>query len=165
MVVASVNWPCGIRFRREMSRSCCSTVACQRTTPRCGAGKYAPELEKRLGPRLKPTNKSGWVDQTCIRVKGKWTLSIPCGGSAAATIGFRPSAHLDTWMTCRSCSPRRLGSVWGTGRRFLALPLSRPVEVVKRAQRRFYGCCLAAFLAKSGQDVIPWEVFRTVEED
>ena len=35
--------------------------------------RYAPEIERRLRPHLKPTNKSWRVDETYIRVKGKWT--------------------------------------------------------------------------------------------
>ena len=34
---------------------------------------YAPQIERRLRPHLKPTNKSWRVDETYIRVKGKWT--------------------------------------------------------------------------------------------
>ena len=34
---------------------------------------YSPELERRLRQHLKPTNKSWRVDETYIRVKGKWT--------------------------------------------------------------------------------------------
>jgi transposase, IS6 family len=33
---------------------------------------YAPELEQRLRGYLKPTNKSWRVDETYIRVKGRW---------------------------------------------------------------------------------------------
>jgi IS6 family transposase len=31
---------------------------------------YAPELEKRVKPRLKPTTDSWWVDETYLKVKG-----------------------------------------------------------------------------------------------
>jgi IS6 family transposase len=33
---------------------------------------YGPELEQRLRRQLKPTNKSWRVDETYIRVKGRW---------------------------------------------------------------------------------------------
>jgi IS6 family transposase len=43
--------------------------------------RYAPEMEQRLRSRLRPTNDSWRVDETCIRVKGKWVylygLSTP----------------------------------------------------------------------------------------
>ena len=34
--------------------------------------RYAPELNRRLRPRLEPTNDSWRVDETYIRAKGKW---------------------------------------------------------------------------------------------
>src|ERR1700680_65265 len=34
--------------------------------------RYAPEMERRLRRHLKPTNDSWRVDETYIRVKGKW---------------------------------------------------------------------------------------------
>src|SRR5271165_4532851 len=43
--------------------------------------RYAPEIQRRLRPRLRPTNDSWRVDETYIRVKGKWVyyteLSTP----------------------------------------------------------------------------------------
>ncbi len=33
---------------------------------------YGPELEQRLRPHLKPNNKSWRVDETYVRVKGRW---------------------------------------------------------------------------------------------
>ncbi len=34
--------------------------------------KYAPQLDKRICPHLRPTNDSWRVDETYIRVKGTW---------------------------------------------------------------------------------------------
>src|ERR1700745_1211788 len=34
--------------------------------------RYAPETQRRLRLRLRPTNDSWRVDETCIRIKGKW---------------------------------------------------------------------------------------------
>src|SRR5260370_5197478 len=42
--------------------------------------RYAPELDRRLRSHLKPTSKSWRVDETYIRVKGKWTYFISGGG-------------------------------------------------------------------------------------
>ena len=39
--------------------------------------RYAPEIQRRLRPRLRPTNDSWRVDETYIRVKGKWVLFVP----------------------------------------------------------------------------------------
>ena len=35
--------------------------------------RYAPELNRRCRPELRPTNRSWRVDETYIRVAGKWT--------------------------------------------------------------------------------------------
>ena len=36
--------------------------------------RYAPELDRRLRKRLKATNDSWRVDETYVRVKGKWVF-------------------------------------------------------------------------------------------
>ncbi len=35
--------------------------------------RYAPELDRHLRPHRKPTHKSGRVEETSLRVKGKWS--------------------------------------------------------------------------------------------
>jgi transposase-like protein len=37
--------------------------------------RYASELEKCLRKRLKSTNDSWRVDETCVRIKGRWRYS------------------------------------------------------------------------------------------
>ena len=49
---------------------------------------YGPELEQRLRPHLKPTNKSWRVDETYVRVKGRWCYLYRAIDSAGATIDF-----------------------------------------------------------------------------
>ena len=39
--------------------------------------RYGPELEERLRRHLKPTNRSWRVDETYVRVKGRWVLPLP----------------------------------------------------------------------------------------
>ena len=56
---------------------------------------YAPELDRRLRSHLKPTNKSWRVDETYIRVKGKWTYLYRAVDSAGASIDFLLSARRD----------------------------------------------------------------------
>jgi transposase-like protein len=48
--------------------------------------RYAPELNRRLRSRLKPTNDSWRVDETYIRVKGKWRYLYRAVDSSGATI-------------------------------------------------------------------------------
>ena len=57
--------------------------------------RYAPELEQRLRRYLKPTNKSWRVDETYIRVKGRWCYLYRAIDSAGATIDFLLSAFRD----------------------------------------------------------------------
>jgi IS6 family transposase len=54
--------------------------------------RYAPELERRLRPQLRPTNDSWRVDETYIRVKGKWVYLYRAVDSTGATIDFLLSA-------------------------------------------------------------------------
>ena len=53
---------------------------------------YGPEIQRRLRPRLRPTNDSWRVDETYIRVKGKWVYLYRAVDSSGATIDFLLSA-------------------------------------------------------------------------
>ena len=57
--------------------------------------RYAPELERRLRSRLKPTSDSWRVDETYVRVKGKWVYLYRAVDSTGATIDFLLSAKCD----------------------------------------------------------------------
>ena len=57
--------------------------------------RYAPELNKRCRRELKPANGSWRVDETYIRVKGKWTYLYRAVDSAGATIDFLLAARRD----------------------------------------------------------------------
>jgi transposase, IS6 family len=57
--------------------------------------RYAPEIQRRLRPRLRPTNDSWRVDETYIRVKGKWVYLYRVVDSIGATIDFLLSAKRD----------------------------------------------------------------------
>jgi IS6 family transposase len=56
---------------------------------------YAPEFEQRMRRHLKSTNKSWRVDETYIRVKGRWCYLYRAIDSAGATIDFLLSALRD----------------------------------------------------------------------
>jgi IS6 family transposase len=47
--------------------------------------RYAPEIQRRLRTRLRPTNDSWRVDGTYIRVKGKWVYLYRAVDSTGAT--------------------------------------------------------------------------------
>jgi transposase, IS6 family len=56
---------------------------------------YAAELEKRIRPHLRPTNGSWRVDETYIRVKGRWTYLYRAVDSRGQTIDFLLSVKRD----------------------------------------------------------------------
>jgi transposase, IS6 family len=57
--------------------------------------RYAPEMERRLRSRLKPTTDSWRLDETYIRVKGEWRYLYRAVDSSGATLDFLLSARQD----------------------------------------------------------------------
>jgi transposase, IS6 family len=70
--------------------------------------RYAPEIQRRLRPRLRPTNDSWRVDETYIRLKGKWVYLYRAVDSTGATIDFLLSAKRDA-----AAAERFLGKALG----------------------------------------------------
>lgn len=56
---------------------------------------YAPEIEKRIRPHLRPSNGSWQVDETYVKVKGRWTYLYRAVDSGGQTIDFLLSAKRD----------------------------------------------------------------------
>jgi IS6 family transposase len=81
-----------------MSKSFLRNAAWRWTTPPSGAGYNVtvPELEQRIRRHLKPTNKSWRVDETYVRVRGRWCYLYRAIDSAGATIDFLLSGLRDT---------------------------------------------------------------------
>jgi transposase-like protein len=57
---------------------------------------YGPELDKRCRRHRKPTNRSGRVDETYIKVKGQERFLYRAVDSSGQTIDFRLTAKRDT---------------------------------------------------------------------
>ena len=56
---------------------------------------YAPEIEKRIRPHLRPSNGSWRVDETYVKVKGRWMHLCRAVDSRGQTIDFLLSAKRD----------------------------------------------------------------------
>ena len=77
---------------------------------------HAPELGKRLRPHLRPTTGSWRVDETYVKVKGRWVYLYRAVDGRGQTIDFRPSARRDA----------------AAARRFFQKALARPNTVNPR---------------------------------
>ena len=73
--------------------------------------RYGPELEERLRRHLKPTNKSWRVDETYVRVKGRWCYLYRAIDSTGATIDFVLSGLRDAATAKRPVPQGADGSV------------------------------------------------------
>jgi len=67
---------------------------------------YAPELDKRIRPHLRPTNDSWRVDETYIKVKGQWKYLYRAVDSKGNTLDFLLSAKRDAAAAERFCVKR-----------------------------------------------------------
>src|ERR1700678_4024217 len=63
---------------------------------------YATELEERIRPHLRMTNGSWRVDETYVRVKGRWTYLYRAVDSRGQTIDFLLASRRDTAAAKRS---------------------------------------------------------------
>src|SRR5436309_12417572 len=57
--------------------------------------RYAPELNKRIRPEMKPTNGSWRTDETYVRVARRWTYLYRAVDLTGATIDFLLSESRD----------------------------------------------------------------------
>ena len=57
--------------------------------------RYAPELHKRIRREIRPPNRSWRVDETYVRVAGRWTYLYRAVDSTGETIDFMLSPQRD----------------------------------------------------------------------
>ena len=57
--------------------------------------QYSPEIEKKIRRHLRPTNDSWRVDETHVKVKGKWKYFYRAVDSNGDTTDFMLSAKLN----------------------------------------------------------------------
>lgn len=62
---------------------------------------YAPKLEKRIRPHLRTSSGSWRVDETYVKVKGRWTYLYRAVDSRGQIIGFLLSARRERKSNCR----------------------------------------------------------------
>src|SRR5271154_1607477 len=98
--------------------------------------RYGPELEQRLRQQLRPTNKSWRVDETYIRVQGRWCYLYRAIDSTGATIDFLLSALRD------AAAAKRL---FRQALRDSSHPQPR---VINTDQARLYGAAIAGLKAE-----------------
>ena len=87
---------------------------------------YAPELEKRIRPHLRPTSDSYRVDETYVKVKGQWKYLYRAVDSTGQTIDFMLSAKRDARAAKRFF------------RKMLKLPQHPSPRVINVDQNRSY---------------------------
>jgi IS6 family transposase len=79
----------------------------------CWVQAYAPELNKRCRPHLKPTNRSYRIDETYIRVKGEDKYLYRALDSTGQTIDFLLTAKRDRAAAKRRTVKKRTWLVKG----------------------------------------------------
>ncbi len=72
--------------------------------------RYAPELGERLRSHRQPTNDSWRVDETYVRVKGKWVNLYRAVNSSGATLDFLLSEQRD--VAAAKCFPGAGAARW-----------------------------------------------------
>ena len=93
--------------------------------------RYGPELEARLRRHLRPTHKSWRVDETDVRVQGRWCYLYRAIDSTGATIDFVLSGLRD------AATAQRLF------RKALTNPSHRQPRVINTDQARLYGAAIS----------------------
>jgi transposase, IS6 family len=104
---------------------------------------YAPELEKRVKPQLKPVHDSWRVDETYIKVKGEWLYQYRAVDSGGQTIEFYFSATRDA-ASAGAFFEKALGAPHTTAPRVINVDKNaaypKSVDTLKTTQQLPAGC-------------------------
>jgi len=103
IILLNVRWYCcyGLSYRNltEMMEERGLDLA--HTTIMRWVHQYAPEINKKVRPHLKRTNKSWKVDETYVKVKGKWTYLYRAVDKEGNTLEFLLRAKRDAKAATR----------------------------------------------------------------
>jgi transposase-like protein len=97
IILLNVRWYCryALSYRNLEEMMAERGVEVDHSTINRWVLKYAPELDKRVRPHLKPTNDSWRVDETYIQIKGEWKYLYRAVESEGNTLDFMLSAKRD----------------------------------------------------------------------
>ena len=97
IILQTVRWylkyPLSYRNLKEMMAE--RGIKVDHTTIMRWVHQYSPEIEKKVRRHLRPTNDSWRVDETYIKVKGKWKYLYRAVDSDGDTIDFMLSSKRD----------------------------------------------------------------------
>ena len=96
---------------------------------------YAPEIEKRIRPHLRMTNGSWRVDETYIRVKGKWVYLYRAVDAAGQTIDFLLSPKRDA-AAARRFFRKALGQPHTVNPRIITVDKNAAYPIAVKAMKR-----------------------------
>src|SRR5919205_3927815 len=89
------NAPTGRTYGRKQAGQSYCNAPCEEGAVHIWIQAYAPEIEKRIRPHLRPSNGSWRVDETYVKVKGRWMYLYRAVDSRGQTIDFLFSAKRD----------------------------------------------------------------------
>ena len=96
---------------------------------------YAPELDKRIRPHLRMTGGSWRVDETYIRVRGKWVYLYRAVDAAGQTIDFLLSPKRDA-AAARSSFRKALGQPHTVNPRTVTVDKNAAYPIAAKAMKR-----------------------------
>ena len=116
IIVLCVRWYLrfGLSFRNLEELMAERNLAVDHVTIWRWVQRYAPELHRRCRPELRMTNRSWRVDETYLRVAGKWTIYTEPWIPPVPRLSF--SYRLDGILPLRNASSRRRSACSATPR-------------------------------------------------